>query len=441
MFNRQDTFDPIYITDFNDAPQGLQKDIRDVFKMSDQQLDQYIWKCRDWFLDMWNNHKYPVCGNMKNKQRIIDEFRKFNKLDVSSTLKENNVLYGFNRFGTGVNNWFPQMFDTVINKNKDESKDVSIIDSFRDKASFHKKSLLLLRRDRMRLWTSGANKELKVYKNQKDYLVLQKYAHGFRLIDGNQQATNFPTHMGKYLYSELLKDVQSDELNVFDPCMGWGGRLLSLLSIFGSQKYKDKNLHLIGTDVNTQINPNQKDSRYKMVIDFWQKHVNPTLKSKLSYNILNVPAQSINNYNQFINLKGKGDLVLTSPPYFNRQKYSKDETQSYKMYTTYQDWRDGFLKGLINNSYQYLKINGILALNIANIKVGSKILSLEQDTIRFAQELGFKLQKVYNMVFSIMAGTNKNLSDTKIKNKLQHQVQYDGKLYKTQPMFIFKKVK
>jgi hypothetical protein len=45
------------------------------------------------------------------------------------------------------------MFDTVISKNKDKSKNVSTIDSFRDKESFIKKSLIILRKDRMNLWS------------------------------------------------------------------------------------------------------------------------------------------------------------------------------------------------------------------------------------------------------------------------------------------------
>lgn len=441
MYKRENVFDPIYITDFQGCPQGLQKDYRDVIKMTDDQLLQYIQRCRLWFLQMWNIHKSPVCGNMKSKQRIIDQFKKFNKLEVKQVLKQNNILYGFNKFGTGLNNWFPQMFDTVISKNKDKSKNVSTIDSFRDKESFIKKSLIILRKDRMNLWSqkTSQGRVLREYNNPKQYLTLSKYAHCFRLIDGNQQATNFPTHIGKFLYQHLLNEFQGD-LNVYDPCMGWGGRLFSILSIFGLNQFKGRKLHFIGTDVNKLINPNMEDSRYKMVIDFWQKYVNIDIKKNISFDILNVPAQDIHNQDKFKKLMGTGNLVLTSPPYFDRQVYSKDNQQSCNKYDNYQRWRDGFLKGLIQNSYKYLKCGGILALNIANIKVGSKVLELQQDSIKFAQELGFKLQTKYNIVFSIMAGTNKNISNTKIKNKLSHQVQYNGKTYKTQPIYIFRKL-
>ena len=41
--------------------------------------------------------------------------------------------------------------------------------------------------------------------------------------------------------------------------------------------------------------------------------------------------QNHNNPN-FQKYKGKLDISFTSPPYFNREQYSQDETQSFKVY-------------------------------------------------------------------------------------------------------------
>ena len=59
---------------------------------------------------------------------------------------------------------------------------------------------------------------------------------------------------------------------------------------------------------------------------------------------------------------GKVDFAMTSPPYFNREMYSDDDNQSYKL-GTYEDWRDSFLKPFINEVYTLLKVGGIFSKN------------------------------------------------------------------------------
>ena len=51
------------------------------------------------------------------------------------------------------------------------------------------------------------------------------------------------------------------------------------------------------------------------------------------------------------------DLCFTSPPYFDTEKYSNEDTQSYKKFPKKVDWLEGFLRKTIQNCAYGLKKN------------------------------------------------------------------------------------
>lgn len=62
---------------------------------------------------------------------------------------------------------------------------------------------------------------------------------------------------------------------------------------------------------------------------------------------------------------GRADLVFSSPPYFNWEKYSSDASQSFIRYSTYEAWREGFLRPVLSESARILRKGGHLVLNIS----------------------------------------------------------------------------
>ena len=66
--------------------------------------------------------------------------------------------------------------------------------------------------------------------------------------------------------------------------------------------------------------------------------------------------------------KNKFDLCFTSPPYFNKEKYSNEDTQSFIKFPTKEQWYDGFLKPTIKNCFNSMKDNGVFIFNIKNTK-------------------------------------------------------------------------
>jgi DNA methylase. len=68
-----------------------------------------------------------------------------------------------------------------------------------------------------------------------------------------------------------------------------------------------------------------------------------------------------------LNFKIKFDLIFTSPPYFDKEKYNQSELQSYKMYKEFDSWMQNFLFKTIELRTKNLKSGGYLVINISDI--------------------------------------------------------------------------
>ena len=108
------------------------------------------------------------------------------------------------------------------------------------------------------------------------------------------------------------------------------------------------------------------------------------------------------------------DLCFTSPPYFDTEKYSNEESQSYIKYPTKEDWINGYLNKTIENCWIGLKNQATMIINISNT---SEYDFLEESTLEAAKKNGFKFIDTRYLVLSSIA----------------------GKGVKTEPIFIFKK--
>jgi hypothetical protein len=147
---------------------------------------------------------------------------------------------------------------------------------------------------------------------------------------------------------------------LFDPCAGWGGRMLGTVS---------NNWKYVSCDPNVETYNN-----LLRMIEF--------LNIQSEVYLHNVPVEDFD-----IESLGKVDVVLTSPPYFNLEVYTGDENQSYNKFDTYEVWRDNWLYPLIDRSLNVLCDDGISAWNVMNFKKYDFV----GDVIRKHEERGYKL--------------------------------------------------
>ncbi len=204
--------------------------------------------------------------------------------------------------------------------------------------------------------------------------------------NGSHRVSNFKPTVAKYIY-----DTYSGNGDVLDFSSGFGGRLLGAMSSNKVSSYT-------GTDPSILT--------YNGLENMMQELDS---NSECDVHLYNKPFEDLD-----LDLDMKYDLSFSSPPYFNTEEYSTENTQSYIRYNTMESWRDNFLKVIIEKNYRLVKDGGYFIINVANVKTYN---TLEEDTVRIAKESGFKYIKTYKMLLSSLMSTG----------------------HKYEPIFVFKK--
>ncbi len=178
---------------------------------------------------------------------------------------------------------------------------------------------------------------------------------------GGKRVLDFPASLARDLINEFCPDGGY----VLDPCAGWGGRLVGFLaSVAGSY---------------TATDPAQKqiDGNTEMYERF-RKY----LREEKQVTLLCMPFE---NYDI---QECAFDFALTSPPYFDVERYEGGE-QSHEKFNNYNLWRDGFYRQLITNAHKGLRHGGVFCL-----QVGSQKYPLLEDGKRIAADVGFIVEDV-----------------------------------------------
>jgi len=154
---------------------------------------------------------------------------------------------------------------------------------------------------------------------------------------------------------------------VWDPCAGFGGRLLGAVC-------SDMNVTYIGTEPSPQT-VTGLERLWKSVSSSmgWQKD-----RVRLIQGVAEKDCPDPDSV----------DFVFTSPPYFDNERYVGGR-QSY-LYDTYVSWVESFLGPLVGNAYSCLRSGGFLAINIQDIKMNGKTLPLVEDLDGEVRKKGFK---------------------------------------------------
>ena len=447
--------------------------------MNDSQTTEWIDKMRSFILSQWDGEGIPpTIGQSESK--IKTNFRKLRDYNIQQFLISDddgnkNVIKNYNKFASGVNQFFPTMLKTTVGKS-------SIYDWFTDeyKDKFHKVIRRILKRDSMYNWSKcllqgeelpehffvvqhKKNSVENIYKtltieeienlddkyktnlpselDDENYkFLVHKFELGQKLFPAGiqafrlglgQPAVNFPPLTARWIYENYTNHIPKEEtLNIYDPSSGWGGRILGAMS-------SHRKIHYIGTDPNTDNFINELGiTRYEYVANFFNDECLESNsfweEEKNTYHVFQEGSEHIGNHPDFQQYKGKLDLVFTSPPYFDREQYSSDETQSFKSYPQYDDWRDNFLKPTLENAFHSLRDDRYLLWNIADIKIGKdKFHPLEQDSIDILTNLGMEYQGKLKMLMTSMVGVD--------QSNVKNSVVIEKKALKYEPIFVFYK--
>lgn len=297
-----------------------------------------------------------------DNKKIEKEFNYLKDYDVSKLeLPSNRLEQNMNGLNT-VNSFHPEMWSIRCNNAK------TPMEIFNDRDLFHEALKKRVKYSDTKLAPYNIRKSLKAF--------------------GSQSVSNFRPTVAKWVYQNFCPPGGS----VLDPCMGFGGRLFGALASH------------VGTYVGVDPCIESVEGNVKMLnrLAFW--------------NVLGKCVSFYRNPFEDLNLIQTFDTVFTSPPYFNIEKYPDTGlTQSYIRYRTYDQWRDEFLKNLIQTSYKLLNDGGYLVLNVGE--------PITNDTLEIGSLMFNAFPETYYMRLSKILGNGTKKDES----------------HKEEPIFVWKK--
>jgi 16S rRNA G966 N2-methylase RsmD len=189
-------------------------------------------------------------------------------------------------------------------------------------------------------------------------------------LSQSKRVNNFSPLTARDIYNYYCKDGY----RVLDPCAGFSGRLI------GASISRSK-LEYFG------IEPNTKTFSGLIKTKEFIKKTNEDFKCNIINDCSETYLESV--------MPDSFDFCFTSPPYFDREEYSKEKTQSFIKYPEYELWLSGFLKKTMFEIYRVLKKSSCAVINIGSVEK----YDIPSDLINISKEIGFNVEAVKNIAF------------------------------------------
>lgn len=154
---------------------------------------------------------------------------------------------------------------------------------------------------------------------------------------------------------------------IYDYSAGYGGRMLGALS-------SQQNFTYISVEPNYNTYNNLK---------ILGNHICQALNKVNCFNIYNLCSEKFQLKSESV------DFAFSCPPFFKKESYSNEITQSANNYPDYKDWLENYVRPTVRNSYFALKEQGVYGVDILNYSYCGKTYPLIEDWIKIAQEEGF----------------------------------------------------
>ena len=428
--------------------QKTQKEIARLYKTNEPEFKKFVLRVRDFLKSAWEEKHHPLMFGNKKDEDIRADIKSFNAVNNRRVERieqkiDNKKCLVSNTMTSIINFWFPEIAEVRIVTGK--SKPQNILERVFDDNLLYKN-----------MYGTVVKNCLKMYTPTKT-LFPTYFGTPLKLGRGNQVAGNFPPVVARWIYTYGLKQFPNEtEYIMYDPCMGWGGRMIGFLSAVHNNDIRIPTV-LLGTDVNSATH----DAFYSLY-EYWYDNIVVSSQyrerlfgsagavNKVKLEKFMTPAEDVHLNADMMKYAGRVNFAFTSPPYFSKEWYSNDENQSASRYTTYEGWRDGFLRGMIQNTYALLKKNGIFMLNIANTRYGKDVMPNQDNTKKIAEETGFELVDMYYLGLPLQINVNIQRKESILTEENDDQVvscfieedenaEKSVSTMKVEPIFVFKK--
>lgn len=171
----------------------------------------------------------------------------------------------------------------------------------------------------------------------------------------------FPPTVAKDIWKYVLKDFEGDNPKVWDPSGGFGARMLGFVSVYPKGHYTcNEPANMTYDDlVSLKVELMNSNSFYGEI------------------DIIKCGSEigRIHPENYY-------DAIMTSPPYFDRERYFDEPGQCWRDYETFDSWIEFYLRPTIENAFISLKKGSLFALNVS--------ADLRQMVIDESDRIGFE---------------------------------------------------
>lgn len=181
------------------------------------------------------------------------------------------------------------------------------------------------------------------------------------IVNGTQACANFRPGFACKLYRDYCKPGDT----VLDASTGYGGRLVGFMASGIAGRY-------IGIDPN--VPTHEANRRMAADLGFADR-----------VELLNLPAEDVSHGA----VAGRCDFAFTSPPYFCKEHYGDDATQSWVRYRTAEAWRDGSLAPMLRLQFAALKPGKFAIVNIADVTIRDRSYPLVRWAVAAGIAAGF----------------------------------------------------
>jgi ubiquinone/menaquinone biosynthesis C-methylase UbiE len=189
-------------------------------------------------------------------------------------------------------------------------------------------------------WMTGKSKIIDHIQSQKQ--PLNSYTLREAIFELVPEATLFKTTVAKSIY-DIFKPT-----HILDMSSGWGDRLIAAIA-YGEAS--GVNVKYSGFDPNSSLK-----YEYMSIVN----RLAPESK-RGNFKVRTEPFESAN----LKDIKDV-DLFFSSPPYFDFEVYTNEETQSINNYKTYPDWVVKFLFKSIKNAFSVIVKDGYFVMHITD---------------------------------------------------------------------------
>ena len=203
--------------------------------------------------------------------------------------------------------------------------------------------------------------------------------------DINDKALRTALSMRSYVASQFKPESAKivydtfQAKNVLDFSAGWGDRLVGFLSS-NAESY-------VGIDPNSKLH-----DPYEKIVEFCDEDK--------QVEFICSPAEDVDLGDKTF------DFVFTSPPYFTLERYSQEETQSWKRYPKISKWLKDFLFPTLEKCWGHLSEDGRILVNIADAYTNGTREEICQPMLRFMETLGATYEGVLGYQMGGRPGAN-----------------------------------